>query len=68
MPVSPDVVSSTKEEVESAKCLFKDTFHGITLLDCYSILSADDFYDAVHPNRLGAAQLTNHVTGKLKMN
>lgn len=68
MPVSPDVVSSTKEEVESAKCLLKETFHGMTILDCYSVLSADDFYDAAHPNRLGAAKLTDYVAKNIKIN
>lgn len=66
MPVSPAIVSSTKEEVETAKRILEKTFHDIVILDCYSILSSDDFYDVIHPNRLGAAKLTDYIAIKLK--
>jgi len=61
MPHNPDVLPTHQEERERAFSMFREEFDSIPVINCMDILSADDFYDAIHPNQKGAAKLTQHI-------
>ncbi len=61
MPYNPDIKSSTFQEKQKALELVKETFQNIPMIDCFSLLEASDFYDAIHPNSKGAKKITERV-------
>ena len=61
MPYNPDIKSSTLQEKQKALELFKNSFKYIPVIDCFNLLEASDFYDAIHPNRKGAQKITEQI-------
>jgi hypothetical protein len=64
-PMSPAVTAASEEEVAYALHTFKEAFYSLPVLDCYSLLEADDFYDIPHPNRIGARKFSEAAAAYL---
>jgi hypothetical protein len=62
MPISPDITSASKSEIEYALNTVKESFANIPIVDCYSLLEPNEFYDAIHPNRIGGEKLSREVS------
>ncbi|GHT55151.1 hypothetical protein FACS1894109_01140 [Spirochaetia bacterium] len=62
MPISPDITSASKSEIEYALNTVKESFANIPIVDCYSLLEPNEFYDAIHPNRTGGEKLSREVS------
>ncbi|RKU73557.1 hypothetical protein DWW91_00460 [Parabacteroides sp. AF17-3] len=61
MPYNPDIISAKKTEKQKAFQSFIDEFGYIPYINCYNLLEASDFYDAIHPNDRGAKKITNQI-------
>lgn len=61
MPYNPDVTSVKKTEKQEALQSFINELGYIPNIDCFNLLEASDFYDAIHPNDKGAQKITNQI-------
>jgi hypothetical protein len=60
-PKSPELNPASTAEIDHALNTIKSAFSGVHILDCYYLCDADDFYDGIHPNRLGAEKLSRET-------
>lgn len=61
MPYNPDIVADKKTEKQKALQSFIKELGYIPYIDCFGLLDASDFYDAIHPNDKGAKKITNQI-------
>ena len=61
MPYNPDIVSAKKTEKQEALQSYIKALGYIPYIDCFDLLEASDFYDAIHPNDKGAKKITNQI-------
>lgn len=59
VPENPDLINSTSKERARAVAVLTDSLvkKGVQIVDLSNILSPDEFYDSVHPNRKGADKI-----------
>ena len=50
MPYNPDIISAKKTEKQEALQSYIKELGYIPYIDCFDLLEASDFYDAIHPN------------------
>lgn len=61
MPYNPDIISAKKTEKQEALQSYIKELGYIPYIDCFDLLEASDFYDAIHPNDKGAKKITNQI-------
>lgn len=61
MPYNPDITSAKKTEKQEARQSFINELGDYPYIDCFDLLEASDFYDAIHPNDKGAKKITNQI-------
>ncbi|WP_455638155.1 hypothetical protein [Parabacteroides sp.] len=61
MPYNPDIISAKKTEKQEALQSFIKELGHIPYINCFDLLEASDFYDAIHPNDKGAKKITNQL-------
>lgn len=61
MPYNPDIISAKKTEKQKALQSYIKELGYIPYIDCFDLLEASDFYDAIHPNDKGAKKITNQI-------
>lgn len=61
MPYNPDIISAKKTEKQQVLQSFISELGYIPYINCFDLLEASDFYDAIHPNDKGAKKITNQI-------
>lgn len=61
MPYNPDIILAKKTEKQEALQSFIKELGHIPYINCFDLLEASDFYDAIHPNDKGAKKITNQL-------
>lgn len=67
MPENPDLsFTAEKQTTDFIKKIYKNFPRDVNLISCFDLLSADDFYDDQHPNRIGAEKISKIIISYLK--
>lgn len=61
MPYNPDIISANKTEKQEALQSYINELGYIPYINCFDLLEASDFYDAIHPNDKGAKKITRQI-------
>ena len=61
MPYNPDIISAKKTEKQEALQSYINELGYIPYINCFDLLEASDFYDAIHPNDKGAKKITRQI-------